>query len=286
MNRKQSLVFFVTLSSILYAILLYSPFVLAQEQLPRGDFVDLRETGKAEVIDIVNPMTVLLSDGRIARLSGIDIPSYTGDEISPWAVTARDILRDFLQSQRVVIYQTKTRDKGRMNRMGHELLHVVRDDNGAWIQGLLLSLGLAQVKTTQYTPEMALQMYTIEDKARNDRIGLWEDESYRVLSPEETQSHIGTFAIVEGEVKSVSLKQNRIYMNFGGNWRSDFTVSVAPEDKRVFSKAGIDLLGWGGKYIQVRGTLQSINGPYIEINHPQAIRLLKKESVESLPEAP
>lgn len=255
----------------------------AQTQLPKGNFSDLRETGKARVIEIINPVTLLLDSGQIARLSGINIPS---DEGKNWDLTARDIIKNLLLNQRVHIYQTKDKNYGRMNRMGHVLVHLNREGDNAWVQGVLLSLGLARVETSDANPQMADQMYAIEDQARMEKIGIWGDDSFQILSPEDTEPYIGQFAIVEGIIQSVTLKQNRIYMNFGGNWRDDFTVSIAPEDKRKFSKAGLDILNWGGKSVQVRGTLISKNGSYIEINHPQAIRLLEKESVEDLNEAP
>lgn len=262
----------------------------AQSNFAQADFSGMRKTGQVKVAEVVDPMTVLLSDGQIARLSGIDIPGSSGDNFSPWAVTARDILNDMLRGQEVVVYQTPSKDLGRVNRMGQILVQLERADNKAWVQGALLELGLARVKTTQRTPDMAAQMYALESRARKDKAGIWQEPQYQVITPEQSEKRINEFVIVEGKIESVSLKKNRIFLNFGKNWRDDFTVSIPPENKRLFSKAGLDPFNWGGHIVRVRGTLKSINGPSLEIDHPQAFELInavsKEESVETSPDSP
>lgn len=257
----------------------------AQDALVQGDFMALKRTGEAEIVEVVNPLTVLLSTGKVARLAGIDIPDYHPENAGHLSVTARDILRDMLGGQRASIYQTRKKDTGRVNRMGHEIVHLERHKDKAWAQGVLVSLGLARARTSKRNPEMAAQLLALESAARNEKSGLWGEERYGILTPEDLQDEeragelSGAFVIVEGVIQSVSLKQNRIYMNFGKNWRSDFTVSIAPQDKRSFSKAQLDPLGWGGKRVRVRGILKSINGPYIEIDHPEALEFPDEKKV-------
>ena len=49
----------------------------------------------------------------------------------------------------------------------------------------------------------------------------------------------------------------RIYLNFGDDWRTDFTVSVAPGDNNLFEEAGINLLSLAGQRIRIRGWLRN-----------------------------
>jgi len=77
-----------------------------------------------------------------------------------------------------------------------------------------------------------------------------------------------------------------VYLNFGKNWRDDFTVSIAPENKRVFSKQSINPLEWNGKILRVRGWVEDYNGAYIEIDHPQAVEVLKQEQNATAKETP
>ena len=232
---------------------------------------------QAEVVDVISPLTVLLDDKRIVRLSGIDIPGAYGEDISSLAVIARDILKDMLVGERVQLYQTKDKKVGLTNRMGHDLVHMERIDDEAWVQGTLLQLGLARVKTNPHNVHLADEMLELERKARDQETGLWQDGTFSIVDATDAERTIGTFSLVEGVVESVALKKNRIYVNFGKDWRTDFTLSIAPEDKRLFLKQKIDPMKWGGKRIRARGSIREYNGPYLEISHPEAIEFLDEK---------
>lgn len=278
---RMILAFFFLLTSF------FAPNGYTQEKpipFPQGDFKALKRTGNAEVISIIDPQTVQLHDGRIIRLSGVEFPDLGVHEAGDFSVTAIKVLEDMLLGQGVNIYQTKKKDWGRTNRMGHHIAHLERIDKNIWIQGSLLSFGLARVRTTQRTPEMAEQMYKLEGQARNGKTGIWEAEEFAIRTTETAPEHLDSLQIVEGTIESTALKNNRIYLNFGKDWKTDFTVSIAPKDKRLFSKLNLDPLQWGGRRVRVRGWLRSYNGPYMEINHPQAIEFLETSAPKPLPE--
>ncbi|HQX27828.1 MAG TPA: thermonuclease family protein [Alphaproteobacteria bacterium] len=251
-------------------------------RLPSGDFSELRRTGMVNVKAVIDPQTIQLEDGHIVRLTGIDFPDFNPDEPGDFSLTAMQILRDMLVGKTVLLYQTVNREEGRINRMGQDIAQIQRESDKAWVQGTLLSLGLARVRTAQRNPEMAQQMYDLEQTAMKDKAGIWENYS-KVLPPEEAEAHEGSFQIVEGRIESAALKQNRIYLNFGKDWKTDFTISIAPEDKRAFSKQNLDPLQWNGKQVRVRGWIESYNGPYMQISHPAAIEVKIDEKSPELP---
>ncbi len=292
-----------TLSSTLFSTALVWPegkSALAQQNtssspaLPQGNFFMMKRVKQAKVIDILSPLTLLISDGSIIQLSGIGIPSVdllmsetsysdiegTEPSFNPLAVTTLDILKDLLKGQRVNIYQTRSPSKGLVNRMGYTLAHVERLGDEAWVQGTLISLGLTYTKTSAYDPDMAADMLALEQIARENKAGIWRDDTAEhasimpILSPFNAKGGIGTFSIVEGTIHSVTLKQNRIYINFGADWRRDFTVSIPPSYKRNFTDVGLDPQQWGGKTIRVRGFIRHYNGPYMEITHPEAVEFI------------
>ncbi|MEZ5919134.1 MAG: thermonuclease family protein [Alphaproteobacteria bacterium] len=295
MTTKQILALFIALTTLfsLSPILARAeitnmtpqPQAQGQEQsAQRAIFDALRKTGSGRVTTIIDPQTLQLQDGRIIRLAGLNFPDYipqdeNTEENGKYTALAMDILRDMLIGKDVDLYQTSKKDWGRMNRMGHHIAHLKRQEGGLWVQGTLLSLGLAQVRTSQRNPEMAVQMLAREAQARADGLGLWAEETYRILTPDEAAGATGHFVLVEGRVESAAIKKNRIYLNFGQNWRDDFTVSIPPGSKRLFSKQGIDPLAFNGKTLRVRGRVEMYNGPYIEINHPEAIEVI--ESAET-----
>ncbi len=258
--------------------LFFSSGIFAQENIiPSGDFSSLRKTGIAKVIEVVNPLTVNLDNGGIIHLAGLDFPDLDFYESGDLAITAQKILEDFLVNKKVIIYQTKSKDKGHTNRMGHDIAHLVRANDNIWTQGLLLSLGVARVRTTQYNPEMAGQMLALENGARTNKSGMWNMDEHKILSPEQAEEYIGSYQIVEGKVQSASLRKNKLYLNFGNNWRDDFTVAISAFNLRKFVKAKIDPKQWNGKLIRVRGWIKSYNGAYMEIEHPERFEALFKQ---------
>ncbi len=242
--------------------------------LPHGDFESMRKTGVAKVVDIISPLGVKLEDGRIIHLTGLDYPDLDYYDPGDYAVTAQKLLEDFLKNQKVIIYQTKTKEKGRINRMGHHIAHLVRANDQVWTQGLLLSLGVARVRTTKYNPEMAEQMLALEDKARKEKSGLWAIDKFSVLSPDNVKAKIGSYQIVEGVVRNITMYKNKIYLNFGFDWREDFTVSISAFNLRSFKEKDINPRKLKGKRIRVRGWIESYNGPYIDIDHAGRIEAL------------
>lgn len=273
------------LKNLAYLILFASFFLPAYAQegghssaLPGGDFQALRYMGIQKVARVVDPHTVQLGTGKFVRLAGIDVPDFDPHEPGNLSITAMQVLSDMLVGQDVYVHQTKKKDWGRSNRMGHNIAHIQRKSDEVWVQGTLLSLGLARVRTSQRNPEMALQMYELEEKARGERLGLWAVEDFQILKQSEAKKHIGGFHVVEGKIESASLKSNTLYLNFGLNWKYDFTVAIASADRKRFSKQGLDPLQWNGKTVRARGWIRSYNGPYMEINHPEAIEILALDS--------
>ena len=76
-------------------------------------------------------------------------------------------------------------------------------------------------------------------------------------------------------MKAAAVVRGRGYLNFGDDWREDFTVSIGPRDRRRFETAGIDIEDYEGRLVRVRGWVDSFNGPMIEATHPEQIEVLE-----------
>lgn len=244
-----------------------------QPKTPDG-FSALEHASEGTVETVIDPLTVKMRDGRTIHLAGLDYPDYDPYAPGPLCVTAVNILRDFLEGETVKISRTKDPKAGRMTRMGHEIAHLTRTSDDIWVQGMIIALGMARARTEKDNPEMAKEMLELENNARVGKLGIWEIKAFSIASPESVKARIGSFQIVEGTIKSVSMKQNRIYLNFGDNWQKDFTVMLPPESRRAFTKAGINPMDLNAKTVRVRGWVGFYNGPTIEIDHPEAIEIL------------
>lgn len=250
------------------------PAAIAEQTIPKADFKSLREDRTDRVTEIIDPLTLRLENAGIVRLVGLDIPDFNPYQPGVIAESTATILRDMLLNRRVKLYQTSDKSTGRTNRLQQKLYHVVIEENESWVQGVLVQLGLARVRTDKSNPEMAQELYILEQQARAAGLGLWSKEENRILSDVQAENFVNSFQIVEGTVMSAARKQNNIYLNFGQDWRKDFTVSIPSNSLQGFNKGNMNPLDLNGKKIRVRGWIGSYNGPYIDIDHPEAIEIL------------
>lgn len=243
--------------------------------LPQSANDVLREAGQGRVARIISPLTIQLADGRLVTLAGLDAPDFNPYQSGKISLTAMKVMNDLLLDQDIVFFQYDGLKRELIkNRMGHILAHVTLEDRDIWIQALLLELGLARVRTIRDMPVMAEAMYALEEKARIENIGLWALPDYSVINQNMAGQYSNSFQIVQGRVVSTARRQNRIFINFGQNWRNDFTVAIDPDHRRSFFDRGLDPLSLNGKEIRVRGWIEDYNGPYIEIDHPERIEVL------------
>jgi endonuclease YncB( thermonuclease family) len=242
--------------------------------LIRGDFRDMvMTTGKGKVTGIIDGVTLELDNEKKVRLTGVWVPWETGNDPGENVQKAVVLLKKIAYGRFVRLYQGVKQDVGRTNRMGDILAQAERDD-GMWLQGALIYAGLGFVMTSESNPELAERMYKVEEDARKRKAGLWADPRWGILTPEQVPAFVNEFRIVEGTVFSTAMRNNVFYINFGRDWKTDFTVSV-PSNRRVaFARAGMDMQKLNGKHIRVRGWVRHYNGPMIEVTHPQQIEVL------------
>lgn len=230
---------------------------------------DLDDGGTATVTAAIDGDTVLLEDGRTVRLAGILAPKPAPARSGARAASRlADEARATLGALAAGRWVTLRYGGARIDRHRRAVAHLVRDD-GLWVQGELLARGLARVLTLPDNRAAAAEMYAIEAAARDSGRGLWGDPRYAVLTPEEAARHVDSLQIVEGQIVAAAETRDRIYLNFGPDWRTDFTVAIEADDRRSFADAGIDLLALGGKTIRVRGWVVWRNGPMIRLTHPE-----------------
>jgi micrococcal nuclease len=244
----------------------------------QGIAAELQPGGMAVIRGIVDGDTVTMEEaisGAIEiRLVGIQAPKLPlgrrGFRKWPLADAAKAFLARLTGDKQVRL----SHGGRRMDRHGRLLAHLYLED-GAWVQGKLLTAGLARVYSFGDNRARVNEMLALEHEARTARRGIWALDYYRILTPENSARHINTFQIVEGTVLDAADVRGRVYLNFGPNWRTDFTLSLAPRVARLFRREGIDPTAIEGKRIRVRGWLKSYNGPMITVTHPEQIEVLE-----------
>ena len=221
-----------------------------------GSAPGLETGGDGVAAQVIDGDTLVLEDGAEVRLVGIQAPKLPlgrpGFPIQPSAEAARRALETLVLGQRLrLAYGGLRRD-----RHGRLLAHLF-DSEGRWIQGEMIARGMARVYSFADNRARVRDLLILERAARAKGLGLWAERAYRVLSPAQAARHIDSFEIVEGTVVAAAVVRGRAYLNFGPDRKTDFTVSVAPRDRRRFEREGIDLGAWSGKRIRVRGWIKS-----------------------------
>ncbi|MGB0551985.1 MAG: hypothetical protein ACPGQV_05335 [Alphaproteobacteria bacterium] len=119
------------------------------------------------------------------------------------------------------------------------------------------------------------EMFGLERQAREFKRGIWVHPYYRIRQVGGLRGNIDTSQVIEGRVGDVATVKGRTYLNFEADWRSDFTVSVAPRDRRPFADGPVKLVDIKGRLVRVRGWLGWRNGPMIEVTHLEQIEVLE-----------
>ncbi len=231
--------------------------------------------GAGQVATIVDGDTLTLEDGRAVRLVGIQAPKLPLDRpnFTPWpmAEEARQALAELTQGTRVTLSYGGTR----IDRHGRALAHLHLPD-GRWVQGELLRAGLARVYSFADNRAHVAQMLSLERAARQADRGIWHLPYYAVrqAGDDRLAQDIDSFQLVEGQIRKAARVGKYMYLNFGSDYRTDFTISVAKRYWRKFDAAKMTPAKLKGKQVRVRGWLTKRNGPMIEATHPEQIELL------------
>jgi endonuclease YncB( thermonuclease family) len=223
------------------------------------------------VAAILDGDTLTLADGRTVRLAGIAAPKppLRREEGRSYALAeqATGALTDFVGRSAVELGAAAEPD-----RHGRTIAHLWRAD-GAWVEGEMLRRGLARVHTTAEDRAFAREMLAIEDEARQAQRGVWRSPAFAVREAETLTAAEG-FHLVAGRIVEPAKVKGDVYLNFGADWRTDFTVLIPRKALRLFREAELDPLAWAGRRVRVRGWVFSRNGPMIEATHPEQIELL------------
>jgi len=244
---------------------------------PKGPECPVAGTRLAAFGKALDGASFATKDGAIVRLSGVLAPGQGGESLRPGqGDAAKQALASALRGGAVSLVE-----EGPHDRYGRMVAQVFA--GGVWVQGALLKAGQLRAAPDRVSTPCAQRLLAAEDEARVARAGFWRDGTYAVRTPNQLGKDIGTFQTVEGTVVTASTNKGRAYINFGADYRTDFTATVAPTDMKSFRTARLDVKSLAGKRIRVRGWLEQYNGPEMEIADPAAIERLDEPVVAAAP---
>ncbi len=256
----------------------------AKELTPLGTAI-VREVVDGDTVVLDRRLAVTLRSGRKksletsdrVRLVGIQAPKLplgrAGFKSWPLGGKSKSALASLILGKLITLAAAGRQ----LDRHGRILAHIYLAD-GLWVQGEMLKRGMARVYSFADNRAMAGEMLAAEGAARAARRGIWALPYYRVRTVAEANrgmaGELGTFQLIEGRIKKTARVKNIVYLNFGDDWRTDFTVTIKTRARKMFEKSGIDPVSLEGRLIRVRGWLKSWNGLMVDATHPEQIELL------------
>ncbi len=228
------------------------------------------------VVRVIDSETVLLDDHSEVRLIGALSPR--SPDLTPQA-QAWPVEDDAIAALKSLVlgHSVSLATGGRAeDRYGRKLAHlfVEKDGESVWVQGAMLSAGHARAYGLPGSYACMRELVAHERAARDHRLGLWSNAAYRVRAARATRDLLrrrNSYEIVAGSVAKVATTKSRTYINFGADWRSDFTAGIDAKVLNANPDWAAALAGLEGKRVEVRGWIQYRNGPYIDIEDPSQI---------------
>ncbi|MFY0636668.1 thermonuclease family protein [Maricaulis maris] len=245
------------------------------------------EAGEAgRFLGMAGALTLQLetADGRLeVRLAEVDtpVPEQTEAWLADWlegrqlSLTYSGLRRD--RYDRALAHVSAVTSEGETGADGEAL---------AWVQARLVAVGLARVMSHADNQAQAATLLILEAEARRRRLGMWGDPEHAIRDthPDARAQDIGSSQIVEGRVTdAVRLDSGRIYLNFGSDYRSDFTVRIDAADSQDFIDANLGPEALLGHRVRVRGWLVEENGPMIRLDHSARLEIVAEDPGEARP---
>lgn len=232
------------------------------------------EVQDARVLRIEKNGDLVLEDGRAVRLEGLILPAGARDHAPTFLAKQAVAMLDDLARGRSVTLSVFVPKEDRYGRLRAQVFFNDAQDE-PWLQVAMLKRGFARVSIAPERRECAEELYAAEAWARARHTGIWASDFYTVRAPGALDDALGTFQIVEGRVLSAAVKDGRGYIDFGQDWRHDFKVTIAPDDMKRFRKIGVDPRNYEGLTLRVRGFVDRLSGPEIEVASPADIEVVR-----------
>lgn len=228
----------------------------------RLDVTDLAEGERGVVAEVLDGDTLTLESGLRVQLTGIEAPRSE----APLSQQARAGLERLAMGREARLFYGGERRWRETTALAQVY---VRSEGGRWIwlQEAMVLEGLARAHSFKETAARAPQLLAAEAAARKAARGIWDEPYFAVRAPEAVAADVGSYQIVQGRVRSAQATDQRLYLNFGDDWRSDFTISLAAEDVAAWADPTIAPEALDGKLVRVRGYVTERGGPLIVVDH-------------------
>lgn len=147
-----------------------------------------------------------------------------------------------------------------------------------WLQQHLVGEGLARVYALPSNYLCVKELLASEREARASSKGEWRQGGAFQIHPASAVRRLnrlpqGSFQIVSGSLKAVTIKTRTTYLNFSDDWKTDFTALIETRLLKRKDSRWPNLKALIGKKLLIRGWLEHWNGPMIRLETPEMLTI-------------
>jgi micrococcal nuclease len=215
---------------------------------------------------VIDGDTIEIPGGDRVRLLGIDTPER-GDLLSRLAAGR---LKELTGPGGVELEVCDERDTyGR-------LLATVKV-NGSDVNRILLREGLAlPMLIPPCGRPVAKDILSAAGKGAVSGKGIYSLDKNKIILHTEALDHLGERAMVRGRILDLYKGRKAWHLNFGRDYKTDFTAVLFRDGQKKFHELGLDPARLVGSEVLVIGKVKRYNGPEIIIRGPDQIIPLSK----------
>lgn len=242
--------------------------VMAGERRGR-DVAALRLLRAGTAAAVLSGDRLRLADGTEARLAVFEAASPpAGAEPGrrwPLAEAATQALGAFVADGAALELWAEQEEPDRHGRL---VVHLRRVADGQWAQEALLRAGHGRVRPSPGDVARARDWLALEEEARRAGRGIWATRVYAVRAAADVGRLLGdagALTLAEGRPTRVETRNGRTYLDFGEDWRRDFTAAATAEAVRGLRGEGVAVKELTGRLLRLRGWPERRFGPQMEI---------------------
>jgi len=230
-----------------------------------------------KVKKVIDGDTIILSNGKHLRYIGLDTPEVRirkrGKFIydpQPFSLEAKKMNKKLVENKFIRVEF----DVEKLDTYGRILGYCFVGDT--FVNDELIKEGLAVLYTKPPNVKYTKVFIESQEQARSLHKGLWG--VYEAVPSSDAYKFINQIRRVRGRVLNTYKSRKVVYLNFGRDYKTDFTVIIFNDCLKFFRVKGIEpQVFYAGKEVEVWGKIREYNGPEIIVSMPYQIKVLDEE---------
>jgi len=231
---------------------------------------------RIKVSKVIDGDTIRLSNGKLLRYIGMDTPEVRIHKNGGWlydpqpfSLAAKEFNKKLVENKFIKV-EFDVKKFGTYGRLlGYCFI------GNTFVNAKLVQQGLAVLYTRPPDVKYTDLFIRMQKEARANSRGLWG--KLAVIPSTDVGNFINQIRVVSGRVLDTYQSKKVVYLNFGRDYKRDFTVIIFNDCLKLFRDKGIEPVSfYKGKYVQVWGKIRKYHGPEIIAGSPFQIKVLNE----------